>query len=163
MACHEDMAMTDKDTLFQARNDMLAVLDEKLANMPEWRAFRAMDRALGAMSEAPAPEPNLDHGPVNQQRVIRRRGRTPDVPTYVELALKAVEAKGSPLPTPDIIEFITQRRPVDPDSEKARINIQSGLSRDKRIKSIPWRGGRAWWFADRKAPHVNSAGTGATQ
>jgi hypothetical protein len=162
MPSQEDMAMTDKDALFQARKDMLAVLDEKLANMPEWRAFRAMERALAAMSEAPSPEPNRDRLPLNREGV-RRRGRTPGVPTYVELALAAVEAKGIPLPTPDIIEYIVQRRTVAPDSEKARINIQSGLSRDKRIKNVSWRGGRAWWFADRKPPQVNSAGTGATQ
>lgn len=140
--------MTVKDALTEARSDMLAVLDEKLANMPEWKAFRAMDKAIAAMSATPSSEANRD-----RPAAILRRGRTPDVPSYVDLALEAITTKGFPLSTTDIVEFIGQKRPISSDGEKARINIQSGLSRNKRIKSIPWHGGRAWWFPDRKPPH----------
>lgn len=72
----EDMAMTDKNDLFQARNEMLGVLDEKLAKMPEWKAFRAMEKALAAMSEAPPPRPNRHSSPLNDQPPpVSRRGR----------------------------------------------------------------------------------------
>jgi hypothetical protein len=147
--------MSDKNDLALARDEMLAVLDEKFANMPEWRAFRAMDKALTAMDEGSALKRKT-----SSPRVIRRRPS--EGPTYVDLALEAVAAKGVPVPTTDLIRFIAPKRNLDAESEKTRINIQSGLSRDKRIKSVPWAGGRAWWFADRKVPNTNSAGPGAS-
>jgi hypothetical protein len=150
------MAMTPKDDLSQARNDMLLVLDEKLAQMPEWRAFRAMDKALWAMSAMPTtPKPNGA-----EQPTPRRRTRTEGIPSYGALAIEAIDTKGVPLPTAEIVRFIGTRRELDTDQEKARVNIQSGLSRDKKIRSISWRGGRAWWHANRSVPK-ESAGTSA--
>jgi hypothetical protein len=151
------MAMTHKDDLSQARNDMLSVLDEKLAQMPEWRAFRAMDKALWAMSAMQATAPKANGA---EQPTARRRTRTVGTPSYADLAIEAIDTKGFPIPTADIVRFIGTRRELDPDQEKARVNIQSGLSRDKKIRSISWRGGRAWWHANRPPPK-ESAGTRA--
>ena len=49
--------MTDVNELSRARDEMLAILDEKFAKMPEWRAFRAMDKALTAMGGASSAVP----------------------------------------------------------------------------------------------------------
>lgn len=141
---------TDTTELLSAREDMLAVLDEKLAKMPEWRAFRAMDKALGVLTGAAKAATDL---PANRQ-LVRRRGRTPGVPTYADLGIEAINSGGHPMTTPEVVKFIANRRSLDPANDKVRINIQTGLSRDKRIASVPWLGGRAWWHADQAVPEI---------
>jgi hypothetical protein len=42
------------------------------------------------------------------------------------------------------------------DPAKAKIVVQSSLSKDKRFKSVPWEGKRAWWYADRPIPKRES-------
>jgi hypothetical protein len=140
--------MTAKSELLQARIEMIEVLDAKLANVPEWRALRAIDKALGSVDAHPGingvkrPKPRITGG------------KKP----YGDLAIEAFEASGGPVNTSEIVEFIGARRKLGKDPKKARINIQSGLSRDKRIRSIPWRGGRAWWHANKPAPPENIGG-----
>jgi hypothetical protein len=56
--------------MMQAHEAMARVLDAKLANMPEWQAFRAIDRALLAldsMSDARVPT----HTPAHAVRFVR--------------------------------------------------------------------------------------------
>ncbi|HXL69522.1 MAG TPA: hypothetical protein VN930_12300, partial [Xanthobacteraceae bacterium] len=51
---------TAKSETMQAREAMAAVLDAKIGNMPEWKAFRAIDRALLALeTEQPSTLPLL--------------------------------------------------------------------------------------------------------
>ena len=151
------MAMTNKEKLTSARDDMLAVLDERLSKMPEWRAFRAMEEALAAINETTA-------APVRMIPKVPPRGqlRPAEGPTYVQLALEAIKESGAPLSTTDILDFIAKRRALSSDPEKARIDVESGLSRDERIKNIVWHASRAWWPADRELPNANSASTGVT-
>jgi hypothetical protein len=40
----------------------------------------------------------------------------------------------------------------------AKVNVTSSLSKDERVKSIPWEGGRVWWFADRADPKKGNGG-----
>lgn len=141
---------TDITELFRAREDMLAVLDEKLAKMPEWRAFRAMDKALGVLTGTL----KTSGDPAANRQPTRPRGRTPGVPTYADLALEAMGASGAPVPTNDVVKFIAGKRNLEAGDNRIRTNIQTGLSRDKRIASVPWLGGRAWWHAGQAVPEI---------
>ena len=142
--------MMDTTELSKARQEMLEILDERLAKMPEWRAFRAMDKALsvltGTTTSAIDPAPNC--------QPARRRGRTPGVPTYADLALEAINGVAAPMPTNDIVKFVAAKRNLDLGDDRIRVNIQTGLSRDKRIDSVPWLGGRAWWHAGQAVPEI---------
>jgi hypothetical protein len=137
--------------LIQARDDALASLDEKLKNLPEWRVFRFLDRQL---SNAQAAQ--MANGAIESRSRGNRRARSGS--SYVDLALKALEANRAPVPTSDMVSFIGARRPLGPDPKKARINIQSALSKDNRVQSVPWRGGTAWWYAGRPVPTDETAG-----
>ena len=145
--------MNAKTELLQARDDMLAVLDDKLKQVPEWRAFRAIESALAVIG-AITPGSNRASAPTRRPR--KRRVR---LGSYGDLALAAVKAANRPLPTDEVVTFIAAQRRLGADPRKARINIQSGLSRDERIRSIPWRGARAWWYSDRDPPEDESAGS----
>jgi hypothetical protein len=145
--------MSAKSELLQARDELMAVLDEKLKGMPEWRAFKAIEKSLIVidgedLAKRVFPSP-LEGTP--------RRGRSA-TPSYVKLALEAISAAGKPVPTPEIVAFITERRGLDSTSESIRVSIQSALSKDDRIRSVPWRGGRAWWFEDLEIPRDEAAG-----
>jgi hypothetical protein len=139
--------MSTKDELLKARAAMTALLDEKLKNMPEWRAFSAIDRAITAFD-----------GSTGARELGQRGGRQPAKDSYGNLGFSLLEATGSPLTTSEIVPAIASRRKVDPVAK--RVVIQTALSKDSRIHSIPWRGGRAWWLKD-KTPPNESAGNGA--
>jgi hypothetical protein len=142
---------TAKHEMMQAHEAIAAALDAKIGNMPEWQAFRHLDRALLALeAEQPAPPASP------QQRRIRPRINGEHVP-YMTLADQALTKAGHPVPTTDLMQFIGQYRPLSSsDPAKARIVVQSSLSKDKRFKSVPWAGKRAWWYADRPIPKRES-------
>jgi hypothetical protein len=147
----------ETNELLDAHEAMVAVLDAKWANVPEWKAFRAIDRALLASitkaPSAPAPVPQ-------RVQIPRRRLRINDdapIP-YMTLADKALAATGKPITTSALMEYIIARRTVGNDPKKARIVVQSSLSKDERFRSIPWESGRAWWYADRPVPKKETAG-----
>lgn len=133
--------MTDKAELIQARNEMMALLDEKLKNVPEWRAFRIMDKAISAMDRPPSV-----HVGLNGDAVARWRARS----SYGDLAVEFIEHERRPSSTTEVVAYVATKRNRNPDD--IRINIQSALSRDERLESIAFSGTRAWWFKGREVP-----------
>lgn len=141
-----------KADLLNAHAAMASVLDAKFASLPEWRAFRSIDKALiDFISDAPSGSPV---SPLAAYRVPLSK---PSKPSYVDLGLAALEEAGKPQNTAAMVQYIASKRGVD-NLEKARINIASAFSHDDRLKSISWLGGPAWWFADRPIPKKESAG-----
>jgi hypothetical protein len=136
--------MTVKDALLQARAEMVLVLDAKIGGMPEWRALKAIESAIAAV-DAPPAVGGVEEAP-------RRRERRGAAPSYVDLAIEAMKAKRAPVTSGEVFEFIRSRRDFGVDAKRARINIQTALSKGDRTRSVPWRGGRAWWYADREVP-----------
>ena len=131
----------------QAHEAMAKVLDAKFPHMQEWKAFRAIDRALlPDLERSSAPNVIQEHG----RR--RRRERINGVPSYMKLADQALAETGKPITTANLVENIARHRPLSGDPAKAKIVIQSSLSKDKRLKSVPWGDKRAWWYADRAVP-----------
>lgn len=143
-----------KADLIQAHADMVAVLDAKMANLPEWKAFRSIDRALIGLINAPAKN---EESKSAAARTFRKLKLKSPKSSYVDMGLAALDITGKPLPTTELVKFIAERRDLD-DLEKARINIVSAFSHDERMRSISWIGGPAWWHADRPIPKKESAG-----
>jgi hypothetical protein len=140
---------TAKTEMMQAHEAIAAVLDAKIGNMPEWKAFRAVDRALLALE---MEQPSVLSLPVRKARI---NGAPP---SYMSLADQALTETGKPVSTNKLMEFISQRRALSSgDPAKAKIVVQSSLSKDKRFKSVPWEGARAWWYADKPLPKRESS------
>lgn len=138
---------TAKAEMLQAHEAIAAALDAKLGNMPEWKAFRHLDRALLALETEGTP-------PAERVRpIVRRRlhlnGAAP--PSYMALADQALTETAHPITTLEMIEYIGKHRALD-DFDKARAVIQSSLSKNERFESVPWRGRRGWWFRGRAVP-----------
>jgi hypothetical protein len=154
------MTATTKSDVLQAHEAMAAVLDARFGNVPEWKAFRAIDRALiaeierGAANAMPAVLPT----PPAQHRERLRLILPDQLNSYNALTDLALQERGKPIPTPQLMEFIGARRKLDPDPDKAKITVTSTLSKHPRYRSVPWEGGRAWWYADRPVPKNESAG-----
>jgi hypothetical protein len=146
----EFTAMTAKSELMQAHEAMAAVLDAKFSQVPEWKAFRAIDRALLAL-EAEQPIMAV-HAPV---RFFSRRKQELSYNSLTEMALKET---GKPITTQQLMDFIAVRRKVDSDPKKAKINVTSSLSKSSQFESVEWEGGTAWWYADRPLPKKETAG-----
>jgi len=142
-----------KDEMLSAHEAMAAVLDVKLKNVPEWQAFRAIDRALVALGTEQSVAPA---SPAPLQRIERVRLNGAPVP-YMTLVSQALTEAGKPVTTSKLMEYITRHRHFD-DLDKGKIVVQSSLSKDKRFKSVPWEDGRAWWYADRQIPKKETAG-----
>jgi len=134
---------TAKLEMMQAHEAMARVLDVKLKEMPEWQAFRAIDRALlaldsvnGAKAPTPAPRPRINGAPES----------------YTVLTSKALDEAGGPVPFSTLIDFIGKRRDLGGDIKRAKVNISTVLSKDGRYKSVEWGNGRAWWYSDKPVP-----------
>jgi hypothetical protein len=138
---------TAKTELMQAREAQIAALDAKLGNMPEWKVFLHLDRAIFALDADQPPPPKI---PGEFQR-LRVRLNKP-LPSYMALAEKALKEIGKPITTLGMVDYISKHRPLSGDPEKARSVIQSSLSKDKRFASVPWEGRRAWWYLDKEVP-----------
>ena len=54
--------------------------------------------------------------------------------------------------------FIAKYRELGADHDRAKINITSGLSKSRQFRSVPWEGGRGWWYADKPVPKKETAG-----
>jgi hypothetical protein len=145
-----DHVMSTKTELLEAHQAMVALLDAKFSHINEWKAFRAIDRALVAeLQQVPAEGP----GP--------RSPKQPDTQplSYVGLTERALQEGGRPISTGPLVEFIGRHRDLGSDLERAKINISTSLSKSAKIKNIPWGGGRAWWYADQPAPKDQTAGS----
>ena len=147
--------MSDKTELIKARSEMMGILDEKFKDEPLWRAFRAIDRALAA-SDGSTDAPSMN-GAQNESVApggsLPRRRLYSNL-SYGDLGVEAVKRAGKPVPTSEIVSFIAQHRHREP--EEIKINVQSSLSRDDRIESVRWTGGRGWWFKGREVPQQAS-------
>jgi len=139
-----------KAEMLEAREAAVNALDAKIGNMPEWKIFRAVDRALAALDETTPAEKSTP-------RIVRSRyringGGTAPYPSYMSLAEKALNEVGHPVPTNGMVSFIAKHRPLSGDPDSARNVIQSSLSKDERFVSVPWQGARAWWFTGKEVP-----------
>jgi hypothetical protein len=151
--------MTDKKPtdLIEAHEAMAAVLDAKLPNVKEWTAFRAIDRALlGWLEEHHSPAAPAARVPrpaaMQRPRRMRRGKKKKNAPTpYMALADQVMTMVNRPVSTGELMDYIGTRRTID-DAKKVRNVVQSSLSKDERFESIEWRGGRAWWYADKPVP-----------
>jgi hypothetical protein len=140
--------MTAKSELMQAHEAMAAVLDAKFSQIPEWKAFRAIDRALLALeAERPILPP---HAP---PYFLRKKQEL----SYNSLTDMALKETGKPITTPQLMAFIGGRRGLDADPKKAKINITSSLSKSSQFENIEWEGGTAWWYANRPLPRKETA------
>ena len=147
--------MEPKQELQKAREELAKGLDAKLHDMPERRAIRAIERAILAMTtEENDREPLEPAKPPKTHVEIKFPGGSAVRLhlTYTRLTALASEEKGKPITTPELMEFIGKNRPLDSDLEKAKINVTSSLSKDKKFKSVPWENGAAWWWSDREIP-----------
>lgn len=124
--------------------EMLGVLDEKFKNSPEWRAYRALQRAYAAIDASP-PRP--------QAAAERANGADDSLGnSYADIGLRAMGKLGRPVPTLEAIQLIRAVRDLPGDEERAKNIVSSAFSHDERIASVSWNGGRAWWHAGRAVP-----------
>ena len=140
--------MNAKSEMLAARDAIAKALDAKLANVPEWSALRAVDRAITAYDEEHASV-------VTSTRVIGALARPLRMPSYADTALKMIEDSRKPVTTPALMAFLTKQRDLG-DIDKAKVNVTSSLSKDSRLRSIRWAGGSAWWHANRSPPTPTS-------
>jgi len=141
-------AKSAKEEMMQAHEALAKVFDAKWSSMPEWQAFRAIDRALLALDQASAPRSALPIHPLPKARIAN--GPTP----YVTLAFNALTEAGKPLPTAKLMEIIGKHRDLG-DLDKAKVNVTSSLSKDERFKSVEWANGRAWWLVGHPVPKTD--------
>src|SRR5690349_5591153 len=113
--------MSTKEKLLSAHARMVAVLDSKLAEMPEWLAFKDIDDALRDFVENTGAKPKR----LPLRKLARPKRQGDSETTYSALAAKALELTGSPVTTNKMVEFVGRHRKVHPDPAKAKINVVS--------------------------------------
>jgi hypothetical protein len=138
--------MRIRDELIEAQSARSTVLDEKLRDMTEWRAYRAISKAIAALNGAVKSSELAAVGIAPRLKLQRQRTDL----SYAEIAILLLQQAGRPMASRELIPAIAEHRGVD-GSEK-RVVISTALSRDKRLKNIPWRNGTAWWLVDRELP-----------
>jgi hypothetical protein len=146
-------ATTPSLELQRSRDELIALLEKKIGHMPEWKAFRAVERAIAAFKTPAPPVPPVSPTPSTNGAKSRTSRRPANSPTpYGILGLKALEITGLPVTTTEMIAFIGKHRELPADPNKTKANIVSALSHDDRFQSVAWRAGRAWWRANQAPP-----------
>jgi hypothetical protein len=156
--------MSAKTEIAAARDAILTVLDGKLGHLPEWKVFRAVDRALIALSvespKDPVPVIQMVRPLVMSDVSVIRPARGL---SYGDIAFNAIFAASKPMTTLEIVEQIESHRQTKfDDIERAKVNVTSSLSRDPRLESINWQGGKAWWLTHDELP-VSAEGQSARE
>jgi hypothetical protein len=128
-----------KDTV-AAMKAMRSNLEQELMANPDFRALRALEEAIRARERDPA---------ATNGRAIPRHPERPL--SHGDAAYSALLESGRPLPTSELLEAVTQMG-VRIGGTNPGTNFSSGLSRDRRFKSIHWNKSRKWWLADRTPP-----------
>lgn len=147
----------DDDDLLAIHDEMASMLDHKLSAMPEWRTFRRVDRMLlRRIGTAPVAAPVQVAPKIERKRIQPELFGDAPIP-YMTLAANALTETGQPITTVDLMDYIGKRRTITGDPKKARIVVQSSLSKDERFRSIPWNGGRAWWWKNQPPPQKKTA------
>jgi hypothetical protein len=159
-------AKNAKIEMMQAHEAMAKVLDAKFATLPEWIAFRAIDRALLALDEADASRPESSSNTRVLTAAILPERFAPRAyysgppgagfPSYVALTAQALGETKQPITSNELVYYIKSVRALGDDLEKAKVNITSSVSKDKRFASVPWANGRAWWWADQPIPAMKN-------
>jgi hypothetical protein len=156
--------MSAEQDIIQAREEMATILDQKLSDMTEWKAFRAMDKAIAALKAINMTLERMADGELPPDLAARngtlvRKPRVPRSESYAALAIQAINREGRPLHIDNIVAFIAGARGLSlEEGEQLKVAIGSGLSRDRRLRSVVWHGGRGWWYSNQELPQKESAG-----
>jgi hypothetical protein len=140
--------------LLKARDKLIGALDRKFKNLPEWQAFRAVDDLVfGAMNGSADTHKDVPEERESADPPRRRPGRKKrSTGSLGDLGVAAVNETSRPVTTDAMVAYVGERRALNKDPKRARINVQSAMSHEKRLVSVKWRGGTAWWHADREPP-----------
>lgn len=133
-------------------------LEAELAVDARWRELRILretEEKLAALTNGSAGTARLRIGSegVVREKPKKRKGAAPrGKVSQHEAAQRAVADAGGPLTTAELIDRIPlYGGDIKPGLYAAR-NLTSVLSARSDLRSIRWRGGRAWWLKNREAP-----------
>jgi hypothetical protein len=136
--------MSRLEDMMSVRDDLAAVLDSKFKDVPEWRAYRKVDRIVSEMRSSAVQRPAIVPAKETAKVLLSSGEVTTLRVPYASLARRFIEAKGRPVTTPELMDYIRENRDMGTDEEKAKVNVTSTLSKSSLFESIPWKGGRAW-------------------
>lgn len=129
----------DNDILTLQR--MAAEREARLAQNEDFLVWRALSKAIDALSrDGGAPTANIPPPRAKSARISQADG-----------AVMLIEQKGFPLRTQDILEALPEIG-VSVTGTNPTINLSSSLSRDPRLLSVNWAGGKAWWIEGKDLP-----------
>lgn len=133
--------MADLASLRRVRTELAADLAEAIDGFREQhplaRAIAGVDAAIEALeaTDAPALPLGLRDLPIGPA--------TPPT-TTIGIALDAIRQAGEPLTTTDIFTAVNRLKKFA-NPRKGKINVVSAMSKDRRLKSLIWKGQYAWW------------------
>lgn len=112
-----------------------------LANA-EFRAFRAVDRALKDVEDEATESLPRVH--------IKKRsvGRPAGSPTRVGRVIQVLESAGHPLGLADLVSRL-EAMGDRTKSKNPTLSLSALLSSNKRFRSVSYHDRRSWWFTDR--------------
>ena len=87
-----------------------------------------------------------------ERRIPTRKGKQPEGKvSQHEAAEAAVRATGYPLTTAELVRALPTHG-AKPSAMNPEVNLTSIISKRGNLKSIRWRGKRAWWPKDLELP-----------
>lgn len=119
-------------------------LERALEAMPEFRRLKVIQKALADLAAIGAGK-----------NVIADTFKL-TLPSKLASSINqaagfALEEVGYPLSTQELLKA-TPRYGRTVGGQNPATNLSNSLSSDKKFQSVPWDGGRAWWFANRPVP-----------
>lgn len=125
--------------------------ERRLEKNPDFRAIQSLTRSIQDLLGASTP---LASSPsLTAATPIRANGKA--ALSQSTAARQIILGKGEPVPSPELLEGVLGLGAHVGGENKQR-NLGSMLSSNKGFKSVPWKGGTAWWVTDRPLPKGDS-------
>ena len=130
----------------QRLRDIIDELERSLEYNSEFQEWKILSEAWRKMSDR--DRALEEQNAISRRAVAKRKANV----SQADAAVLALDAAGIPLTTNELLELLP-KYDAEVGGEKKAINLASNLSRDERLVSLNWGGGKAWWHSERNPPN----------
>jgi hypothetical protein len=131
----------------EALNRLIAQVEKRLRDNPDFQAFTSLTRARDALFSSQKASGAKTKGSI--------RGKSERSPAsklgQADAASQAIDQTGEPVPISDLVGKV-RALGVKVGGKDPETNLSSVLSKSPEFRSVKWHGSPAWWKTGLKIP-----------
>lgn len=137
--------MAVPDSALESMRALRDQIEERLQATEDYRALRALDKAIAEMQGAERPVPPWRRVTAPAPTPIRDRLPQADA------AARVMDQRDEPIPIAELVPLVRQAG-AHVGGNDPEASLSSTLSKDERFRSVRFNGRPAWWFRSKSYP-----------